>query len=168
MRSVKEARRQMLMNVKAVLNIPGTEVPVDCAVSPERLETVTQIHGYRFVSPLTLKGVIRNRAGVATLQAQVACTLELTCDRCLKPFTRDFCYEGSHVIVRNLDNADEEDADMDDYVIARAESIDTDEIAVSDLVLELPSKMLCREDCKGLCPVCGADRNEVDCGHMSE
>ena len=45
MRSVKEARRQMLMNVKAVLNIPGTEVPVDCAVSPERLETVTQIHG---------------------------------------------------------------------------------------------------------------------------
>ena len=72
------------------------------------------------------------------------------------------------MIVRNLDNADEDDADMDDYVIARAESIDTDEIAVSDLVLELPSKMLCREDCRGLCPVCGADRNEVDCGHMSE
>jgi uncharacterized protein len=48
-------------------------------------------------------------------------------------------------------------------------TFENDEINLDDLVLEqielgLPSRMLCREDCKGLCPQCGADRNEETCG----
>ena len=38
-----------------------------------------------------------------------------------------------------------------------------DELVMTDVTLELPFQLLCREECKGLCPVCGADLNETTC-----
>jgi len=43
------------------------------------------------------------------------------------------------------------------------EAIDVDEIVKEQIVLAVPTRMLCREDCKGICPECGADRNKGDC-----
>ena len=55
-------------------------------------------------------------------------------------------------------------ADMEVNYIGDAEEVDTDEILLAQVALEMPSKNLCRPDCKGLCPKCGADLNEGDCG----
>ena len=54
----------------------------------------------------------------------------------------------------------------DDYVETPDYKLDLDELATADILLELPSKHLCKPDCKGLCPDCGADLNETacDCG----
>ena len=41
--------------------------------------------------------------------------------------------------------------------------IDIDELIMTDVTLEIPFQLLCREDCKGLCPVCGSDLNEKTC-----
>ena len=46
--------------------------------------------------------------------------------------------------------------------------IPADGALLSSLVMETPFVVLCREDCAGLCPVCGANLNEVDCGHMAQ
>ncbi len=151
----------MLMNIKNVLNIPGTSKEVAFVIPEERLE---QVHGYVFSTPVTVEGEIANHAGVVTLTMHIAFSLLVTCDRCLKETVQDFSYESTHTVVRELHSEDEEEG----YIVARAESIDTAEIAISDLLLELPSKLLCREDCKGLCPKCGCDRNETDCDCMSE
>ena len=43
------------------------------------------------------------------------------------------------------------------------EAIDVDEIVKEQIVLAVPTRMLCREDCKGICPECGTDRNTGDC-----
>lgn len=45
------------------------------------------------------------------------------------------------------------------------EHIDLEPVVRDEVVLALPLNPLCREDCRGLCPACGADRNEADCGH---
>ena len=147
----------MVMHIKNVLNVPGTKQAFDTCVPEERLE---QIAGLVFRTPVTVKGAIENRAGVVTLTMQIACTQLFTCDRCLKELVREFSYDEEHLVVRALENEDMEDR----YIVARGESIDIAEIAVTDLLLRLPSKTLCREDCKGLCPVCGCDRNVTDCG----
>ncbi|MBE6850057.1 MAG: DUF177 domain-containing protein [Ruminococcus sp.] len=151
----------MLMKIKNVLNIPGTSMDTSFAIEGERLE---QVRGYVFSTPVRVEGRIENRAGVVTLTLHIAFSLLVTCDRCLKETVQDFAFDAEHVVVRELQSEDEEE----NYVIAKAESIDAAEIAISDLLLELPSKLLCREDCKGLCPVCGCDRNETDCDCMSE
>jgi uncharacterized protein len=149
----------MQMNIKNVLNVPGISQDFSFCVPEERLE---QVHGYHFASPVKVEGRIENRAGVVTLIMHIAFSLLVICDRCLKETLRDFVFEQTHTVVRELHSEN----DADDYITARAESIDTAEIAVSDLLLALPYKMLCREDCKGLCPVCGCDRNETECNCM--
>jgi uncharacterized protein len=45
--------------------------------------------------------------------------------------------------------------------------VDLEPLARESVLLDLPLAPLCREDCEGLCPECGADRNEVDCGHTA-
>lgn len=51
----------------------------------------------------------------------------------------------------------------EDYLVLPDGALDLDEVCEGDIFLELPSKFLCRPDCKGLCPVCGKDLNEGQC-----
>ncbi len=146
----------MILNIKDILNIPGTSQEFDFSVPEERLALV---RGYVFHTPVQVKGKIENRAGVVMLTMQTAFSLLVTCDRCLKETVQTFCYDEKHCVVRFLQDEDQEE----NYVVAKAEKIDIAEIAVADLLLQLPSKLLCKEDCKGLCPVCGCDRNMTNC-----
>ena len=146
----------MMMNIKNILNIPGTSQEFDFSVPDDRIE---QVNGYVFHTPVQVKGNIANHAGAVILKMQIDFSLLVTCDRCLKETVQDFSYQTEHLVVRFLNDEENEE----NYIIAKAESIDIAEIAVADLLLELPSKMLCKEDCKGLCPVCGCDRNLKEC-----
>ena len=47
----------------------------------------------------------------------------------------------------------------------QGDQIDVEQAVRESVVLELPLVPLCKDDCQGLCPQCGADRNDVDCGH---
>ena len=51
----------------------------------------------------------------------------------------------------------------DDYIEAPDYKLDTDALLRDDILLELPSKFLCKESCKGLCPKCGKNLNEGPC-----
>ena len=151
----------MLMNIKNILNIPGTSQEFDFSVPEEQLEFV---RGYVFDTPVQVKGDIVNHAGAVVLRLHIEFSLLVTCDRCLKETVQAFSYDTEHLVVRFLNDEENEES----YVVAKAESIDIAEIAVADLLLELPSKMLCKEDCKGLCPVCGCDRNLIECDCMAK
>ena len=151
----------MLMNIKHILNISGTSEKLDFSVSQERLN---EVQTCEFVSPVKVTGEIANHAGAVTLRMQIDFSLMVTCDRCLKRTIQNFSYQAEHIVVRSLESEEDEA----DYIVARAESIDPEEIAVTDLLLELPTKMLCREDCQGLCPVCGCDLNEMTCNCITE
>ncbi|MDE6730664.1 MAG: DUF177 domain-containing protein [Oscillospiraceae bacterium] len=152
----------MIMQIKKVLNIPGTCEKFDFTVPDERLALV---HSCEFASPVQVIGSIANHAGVVTLSLHISFSLLVTCDRCLKQTVQAFSYQPEHIVVRRLEHPEE---DEENYIIAKAESIDLAEIALSDLLLELPTKMLCKEDCKGLCPVCGCDKNTTECDCMNQ
>ena len=51
----------------------------------------------------------------------------------------------------------------DEYVVCQDNQLDIDELVRADLFLELPNKVLCREDCKGLCGQCGKNLNFDSC-----
>ncbi len=52
-----------------------------------------------------------------------------------------------------------------DQEVFDGKTIDLDPIVREQVLLALPMNVVCREDCKGLCAVCGEDRNVKDCGH---
>ena len=129
------------------------------------LSELEDVHGYTFAEPIAVEGEFVNRAGIVTLNYQVSCRLDAVCDRCLKPFTPSFSYTFSHTVVPSLHS---DNPAYDAYLVAENDKIDLNETAISDLLLMLPTKLLCREDCKGLCDICGCDRNVTDCDCLKE
>ena len=94
--------------------------------------------------------------------------VELPCARCLAP--QELAYE---VAVAELfqDPTKREDDDEDDpgyELIDDLTALDLSTLARDALIVDLPVRVLCDEDCQGLCVECGADRNLTDCGHRPE
>lgn len=109
--------------------------------------------------PVQVSGTVENRAGVVALTSDISFQDSVPCDRCLKPTPRAFQKQFTHVLTPTLN-----DADNDDFILIEDMHFDLDALLREDVLLALPTKVLCRADCKGLCPMCGADRNETACG----
>lgn len=110
-------------------------------------------------APVRLTAEARNRAGVVSLDCTYRFTLDACCDRCLAPIHREMTLTIPHTVVRSLQNTEEDD----EYLVAPDGFVELSQLATNDVIPELPSRFLCREDCKGLCPVCGCDRNVTQC-----
>ncbi|MBQ8595558.1 MAG: DUF177 domain-containing protein [Oscillospiraceae bacterium] len=93
------------------------------------------------------------------MKYRATAVLEYNCDRCGKETSKETEYEFEHWLARELESGDEND----DYILVPTGMIDMDELVMTDVTLEIPFQLLCREDCKGLCPVCGSDLNEKTC-----
>jgi uncharacterized protein len=144
----------MKINLKQLFNITGESKDIDYIINPDEL---SDIRGCSFSSPVKVKGRIYNKADVVYLDYSAEFALLNVCDRCLKEFEKTYNFEFSHIVVPSVSR------DNDEYIVADGESIELNDIAVTDILLQLPTKILCREDCKGLCMVCGCDLNESEC-----
>ncbi|MCI9194673.1 MAG: DUF177 domain-containing protein [Angelakisella sp.] len=109
--------------------------------------------------PVHITAQAKNRVGVVSLDCTYRYTLALRCDRCLAPVLREVTLTVPHTVVRSLQNSEEDD----EYLVAPDGFVELGELATNDVIPELPTRTLCREDCKGLCPVCGCDRNTIRC-----
>lgn len=147
----------MILQLREIFQIEGMHLPVSYEITPEEL---SEVRGYTLAAPVAVSGEFYNRAGIVTLKYTVSCTLDVVCDRCLTELKRDYSYDFSHTVVPSLQS---EGDIYDTYLVAQHDSIDMNETAISDLLLMLPTKMLCREDCKGLCDICGCNLNECTC-----
>ncbi len=113
---------------------------------------------FPFSSPVSVTGKITGNHGSPILEADVAFSLSVPCDRCTEMIRRDYAYSFRHGLVRSLNQED----DSDFYLVVE-EELDLDELIRADILLELPTKYLCSPDCKGLCPLCGQNWNEGSC-----
>lgn len=145
----------MVLNLKQLYDIVGEKIGFDYVIGGDKL---AEIHGYSFSDGISVSGQAYNRAGVLTLSYTVTFTLKAECDRCLRPFERPFFYEFEHILVRTVNT------DNDEYIVTEGDSMDLDEQVITDILIQIPTKLLCKEDCKGLCFVCGADLNQGECG----
>lgn len=118
---------------------------------------------FPFTTPVRLKGEIENTAGIVTVKAGVDFVLETLCDRCACEIKVAFSIEMNHSLVSSLN-----DEENDDYILVEDMKLDIAELTSEDIYLALPAKILCKEDCKGVCPTCGADLNDGPCGCKKE
>ncbi|MDI3316451.1 MAG: DUF177 domain-containing protein [Bacillota bacterium] len=95
----------------------------------------------------------------------------LSCDRCLGEFEQPLHldYAETYQTPEESERWPRDDKEADDRPTRLADprggTVDLGEGLRENLFLGLPLKRLCKPDCRGLCPVCGANLNEVDCGH---
>ncbi|MBQ9859940.1 MAG: DUF177 domain-containing protein [Clostridia bacterium] len=112
-----------------------------------------------FVKPIHVVGGIKVRAGVVQLSARAVFDFDGQCDRCLAPYTRSYDVPVEHTLVTTLENEEN-----DDYILLEQYCLNLFDTVQTDILLELPYKTLCREDCRGLCTLCGKNLNEGLCG----
>jgi uncharacterized protein len=123
------------------------------------------------ISPVHLSGAISRIERGFAMDGEVAFEARLECSRCLAPYPFELAEPFSLVLYRRVETPGEEreigrpDLDVSYF---DGQTLDVSPIAEERVQLSLPMKPLCREDCAGLCPVCGGDRNLARCACRDE
>jgi len=122
----------------------------------------------RLLEPPEISGRIGRNGNEVILSGRLTARAEVDCDRCLKsvevPVRTEFSLPyvtGSEYESRQTAELEETDLTLS---VFDGEGIDLDEIVREQLLLAVPTRSLCNEDCKGFCPVCGGDQNLKECG----
>lgn len=147
----------MLCDVSAILKTEGASVILDSKV--DFPNTALPEGEPVFNDDVYVKGTITNVGDVLELEANVSGTFRVPCARCMKELVREFDIDFSETLVSSMDGVSDRDA----VVLFEGHTIDLSEIIESNILVNLSFRYLCKEDCKGLCPVCGADLNTTVC-----
>lgn len=147
----------MKLDLRKIIHVPGASVPFDFQMDLTHLD----FYGVRPITrPLQVQGKVTNRAGALLLEGNASTVLDLTCDRCCKPFTREKVVPLDSLLATELEHEDSED----EIILLENGAADLDEVASTAFILAMDTTNLCSEDCKGLCSRCGADLNDGPCG----
>ncbi len=136
---------------------------LEIEIPPEKLDVQDVVKG-------KIKGklIVDRRGNIIEITGNIHYTLKLTCARCLEEFDKDMDKDihlilkrGSERIFRERELSDE---DIDTVYIMN-DIFDISPEIHDTILLSVPIKPLCKEDCKGLCPICGKNLNEGPCEH---
>ncbi len=146
----------MLINIKRLFDVDGEVVPLTDNLD---ISDVEHWGVHPFKCPIEIHGEIRNTAGVVVLTYEADYATDIPCDRCLESVHKVYKTKFTHTLVDKLYNED----DQENYILVENGELDLSELVSSDIILELPGKNLCKEDCNGLCPKCGINLNKETC-----
>ena len=122
----------------------------------------------KLIEPAEVSGKVRQQGNRTHVSGRVTARVQAECDRCLKlvelPVDSRFKLEyvtAEDYRAQQAVELTEEDLDLS---VFDGEAIDIDELVKEEVLLAVPDHVLCAESCKGICPVCGANKNSVECG----
>ena len=144
----------MRLNLREIIEIPGGSVPFSCELETEGLD-FPSIKEY--ISRPFAEGRVFNEAGILTLEGTLTAEMICICDRCGAEFDSVKETPLSVTIV------EENTGDDPELYVLEGDEIDLDEILSTCFVLDMETKFLCDEDCKGLCSTCGKNLNLGPC-----
>ncbi|MEP7038120.1 MAG: DUF177 domain-containing protein [Acidobacteriota bacterium] len=121
----------------------------------------------------TLKNVVKTQGklkkGISQVdvEGKIFCDIQIGCIRCLisAESTLEIPFDVAFVVPENYTEAKEAELGVDDLEVSIIEDdrIDLTELVREQILLNLPTQIFCKEDCQGLCPKCGVNRNLIDC-----
>ncbi len=150
----------MLVNLSDVLTSQGrvlrTEVPLELNCFRTRQGE------FPIVSREPVRFTFTNiGADKARIEGGVTLVFQTRCDRCLKevPTRLELVFDRLATSPEVIAGEDEDSRDC-----MEGSQLDVEAFVRNEILVNWPVKILCREDCRGVCPVCGQDRNTGDCG----
>ena len=151
-------------------NLEGSKGDFAHVYQPDELNPVDE--RVRLTKPAVVTGKVRLSRNESFVNGHLDTQAQVECDRCLQPVEvpvhSDFALE----YITGSDYESSEAAELTEAELSVSvfdgEAIDVDEIVKEQILLAVPTRMLCREDCKGICPECGIDRNTGQCNCVTE
>lgn len=148
----------MLVDLSDMLNSEGMqavkEIPLEMTSFESRMGSFAIVS--KTPASFTFTGEGKGRVEVA---GKARLVFQALCDRCLTevPVEMELLFSRAAVL------AEPEDGESDEFWLEDGK-LDVEALIHNEILMNWPAKILCREDCKGICPVCGRNRNEGDCG----
>ncbi len=148
----------MNLDLKPMLRGEITRLPLDFPIEPEAPDGVT------FTDDVRMTGEITNRGGYMRLEAEADIPYTGVCARCLSEVSGEFTMPFERTVVTEGTLTEEQLEDnIDEYVVLNDGILDIDDAVREAIILTFPMRLLCDEECPGLCPKCGKPRREGDC-----
>ncbi len=152
----------MLLDLSKLIDAPGSSLDFETSLDLSDLDFGGCCPAKQ---PVIARGAVRNTAGVLLMDGDVRTRLFGVCARCAREFERDVVFPLEAVLVTELAS----EQDENDWVFLLKDGCaDLDDIVTTTFVLSMDTKLLCSEDCKGLCCRCGANLNDGPCSCRPE
>lgn len=145
----------MKVDITDITRVNGASMKVEFKEASPAGEPV---EGYVLNAPVSFSGTLTNINGILELDGRLTTSYHTVCYRCLKAIDRQLDMRVRESFVNGKQGAE----DIDAYAL-EGKLLDTDKAFEDNIVLNLPMKQVCNEDCKGLCQKCGANLNETSC-----
>jgi uncharacterized protein len=156
-----------------VADIPEEGTVLEMNAPSKHFPELTQLEEdgeCRFLSDIYARLEIRKVAGIIEVEGKIETKTSATCSRCLATFEAPLRHHFAVDFTPELTEPDAEQADIalsaEDLglIYYSEDTLDFQDAIQEQVILSLPLRPLCREDCKGLCRSCGENLNEKDCG----
>ena len=150
----------MILDMLPILSGASQELHFDFSFVPEKDGLLVSVYeDVNFTDPIVVTGYMKNMAGYMILHADVKVKYDTMCARCAEPVSSvlEITFE------KDIASSGDVSSDNDDYIIIEDKKLDVLPSVEEQIMLEMPSKTLCKEDCKGLCYKCGKNLNEGEC-----
>lgn len=146
----------MLIDLKHIFATDNSSLPIEYSLDLSS----TEVSGvYPLKKPVTVSGIVSNKASLVVLDAVITYEYSAPCDRCGTETER------MHTLRLNKSLAVSIEGEESDSILTVPDmKLDLDELLYSEVIVNLPMKHLCKEDCKGICPKCGKNLNDGKCG----
>jgi uncharacterized protein len=152
----------MLIDIRSITRSMDAVLAIEVQTAPDQVGLSFQ--DYQLTRPLDFQGTIRHSGGgVIALTGRLRTAYRGECARCLVPVETAL-----DLAVAETFRPAAQTGEEDDSYPYSGPLLDISQALRDNLVLAMPQRLYCREDCRGLCPVCGANCNETDCGHAGD
>lgn len=139
------------------------------AVNARLAEGRHEAEEFRLADPLAVDVTFYRAGEDLYFHGNLATTLKASCARCLAEYPLKLETPFQFILVpeenRDRDLEPDQELEEDDLALSffSGTEIDLEPLCSEQAILALPTRALCREDCQGLCPICGGDKNAKAC-----
>lgn len=153
----------MNINLSRIMAVNNNQVDLKYQIDVESIN----YYGDKIIisEPASLQGKLYNMDEKTFLDCAISAELKVNCGRCLNSFHKNLATKLSVELIEEQDglNIEDEDEDKDDIILYQDDNIDLAKIVREQIIMSIPMKLLCSENCKGLCVQCGINKNEEQC-----
>lgn len=150
----------MLIDLWSLLSYEGKEMVLQTELDMNSLDTGINKFDFIEKQPLSFKFTHTGNKHVI-IEADVDVTLNMPCDRCLEDVKTNISLKTSKEIDLNEDS---ETDDVNETIFMDGTVFDSEKFVYGEILVNLPMKVLCSENCKGICNRCGTNLNHGSCG----
>lgn len=150
----------MKIDISQITRIDGASINVDFDAALDGLQS--EVSDCAFDDNISFNGILTNVNGIMALEGVVKTRYTCKCYRCLKDINSDICVDIKEDFIST-----EAYKDSEAYTY-QGNYVEIDKALIDNIILSLPMKHVCMEECKGLCPKCGVNLNETQCSCKEE